>query len=144
MAASKTTRVFLSYAPADRDAARATANELRKQGLLVWDPEIELLPGDDWAVGLQKGLDQADAMVLFVSLDAFKSPTVTREFEYALVSERLGGRLIPVIVKATRSAPWILKSMPEVHHKSPESTAQQIADMLRQPAYVPQKRQRAG
>ena len=39
---------------------------LRVTGLTVWDPEVNLHPGDDWAVGAGRALEQAVVMVVLL------------------------------------------------------------------------------
>jgi hypothetical protein len=40
-------RIFLSYARADQDRARALATQFTNAGHDVWDPEDNLGPGDN-------------------------------------------------------------------------------------------------
>lgn len=140
---SKPVRVFLSYALPDREIARTVGERLSREGFLIWDPETEILPGDNFAAALDAALRAADAMVLFISPEAMKSRSVTRELEYALGARHLSGRVIPVMLKPTRNAPWILESLQPVKHDTPETTSNRIAESLRKPAYVPQAKQRA-
>ena len=65
--------VFLCYARTDQEPAQRTADQLRKAGFQVWDPELDILPGADWTVELKSALDSAQAMVVFISPAAMDS-----------------------------------------------------------------------
>jgi hypothetical protein len=116
---------------------------LRDAGLQVWDPEREILPGADWTLSLGKALDSASAVVVFISPEAIESRSVTREIEYALGAKHLRGRLIPVVVRPARHAPWILQSLQSLRYEDPGKTAQQIVALLSEPVHVPQAKRPA-
>ena len=42
-------KVFLSHSHADAPLAARVSEALRRSGLEVWDPDLDLLPGDNWA-----------------------------------------------------------------------------------------------
>ena len=130
-------KVFLSYAKADRRQAQGIAQHLRDAGFQVWDPEREILPGEDFTFSLRKALDSASAMVVLISPEAIESRSVTREIEYALGARRLRGRLIPVVVRPARRAPWILQMLQPLRYEDPGKTGQQIVDLLNGPVHVP-------
>jgi TIR domain len=130
----KPSQVFLSYATSDRDAAQKIAEELRASGFRVWDPEREILPGADWNMELKRALDNSEAFVVFVSPEAMESRYLSYEIAYALGEKRFRGRLIPVVIRPTKSAPWILDALQPVRYESPSKTGRQIADLLNQPA----------
>src|SRR5712692_4914060 len=137
-------KVFLSYDRADREPARKIADHLREAGFQVWDPEQEILPGSDWTSLLRKALESAVAVVVFISPKAVESRSVSREIEYALGAKHLRGRLIPVVLRPTKAAPWILRFLQPVRYEGPSKTSQQIVEILSQPADVPQAKRRAG
>ena len=84
------------------------------------------------------------AVVVFISPEAVESRSVSREIEYALGAKHLRGRLIPVVLRPTKDAPWILQSLQPVRYEGPSKTSQQIVEILSQPADVPQAKRRAG
>src|SRR4051794_12261678 len=104
----------MSYAPEDRESARALFPKLVEAGLEPWDPADALFPGDNWALQIGQALEHSHAMLILVSPHSMKSEWVRHELEYALASARYKGRLLPVIVKATNDMPWILKRFPSV------------------------------
>jgi hypothetical protein len=135
-------KVFLSYDRADRDPARKIAEQLREAGLTVWDPEQELLPGADWNTALRKALETSEALVVLLSPDAMQSRSVSHEIEYALGARHLRGRLIPVLLRATRQVPWILRDLQMIRYEDPVKTGQHIVELLKAPIDEPQAKRR--
>jgi hypothetical protein len=141
--AQKAGTVFLSYARSDRDLVEKIRHELSEAGLKVWDPDQNILPGSNWPAELQAALDSASALVVFISPDAMASRSVSHEIEYALGAKHLRGRLIPVTIRPTKDAPWILDSLQSVQYQSPGKTGRQIVEMLAQAPNVPEAKIRA-
>lgn len=104
-------KVFLSYASVDNKWASKLRERLAHAGLEVWDPNREVLPGQDWSAKISGALRASDAMVVLVSPEAAGSDSVRREIEYALGSPRYADRLIPVVIRPTRKLPWILERL---------------------------------
>lgn len=123
-------KVFLSYAQADREVAREIAAQLSEAGLAVWDPEQELLPGAEWTSELGEALESASAFVVLISPEAMKSRSVSHEIEYALGARHLRGRLIPVIVRPAKDAPWILEKLSPLRYVSAGETGRQVVRLL--------------
>lgn len=139
----KGAKVFLSYARGDRDAVKKIGRQLRQAGFDVWDPDEEILPGADWSGELKTALDSAGAMVIFISPEAMASRSVSYEIEYALGAKHLRRRLIPVMIRPTKNAPWILDSLQSVRYETPSKTSQQIVDLLNQSHDAPESKSRA-
>jgi hypothetical protein len=124
-------KVFLSYARPDEKWAREIATRLTKSGLQVWDPEREVLPGDDLSSKVSKALRDSDAMVVLVSPQAVESRSVRNEIEQALSSSQFRDRLVPVIVRPTKNMPWILREIPHFRMgKDVNQVTQQIVSFL--------------
>lgn len=96
-------KVFLSYAPEDRDVAQPLAADLRSGGYDVY-------PDAHWPERVEAAMRQAEAFIVLLSPAAVASPFVEQEIKLALVSEHLANRVIPVVVGAS-SIPWILEEM---------------------------------
>jgi hypothetical protein len=135
--------VFLSYASSDRDVVQKIGRELSEAGLEVWDPDQNILPGANWTAELQAALDSAGALVVFISPEAMASRSVSREIEYALGAKHLRGRLIPVTIRPTKDAPWILESLQSLQYQSPVKTGRQIVELLAQSPNAPEAKSRA-
>lgn len=112
-------KVFVSHSHADSELAARVSKALRNEGLEVWDSDLDLLPGDNWAAEVARALEESDAMVVLMTEDALNSPWVRREMEYALGAKRYSNRLIPVAVGDRESipahdVPWIVRRLPWV------------------------------
>lgn len=129
----KASSVFLSYARSDRDLVQKIGQQLREAGWDVWDPDERILPGANWTAELKAALDSADALVVFISPEAMASRSVSYEIEYALAAKHLRGRLIPVKIRPTKDAPWILDSLQPVQYQGTDKTSRQIVELLNQP-----------
>ena len=122
-------QIFMSYAHADKDVARKLSSLLQKAGYNVWTDE-EVLPGSDWLSDIKRALDTSDAMVVLLSPETPQSRYVQHEIEYALTNERFNGRLIPVMLAATKKFPWILESLQMVQFQNPRQAANEVAEAL--------------
>lgn len=71
------------------------------------------------------------------------SHSVSREIEYALGAKHLRGRLIPVTIRPTKDAPWILDSLQSVQYQSPRQTGRQIVELLAKAPHAPEAKSRA-
>jgi hypothetical protein len=127
-------RVFISYVEQDEKLASSLRKRLRLAGHEVFDPAVDLYPGDNWLAKTGEALETSEAVIFLLSPRATKSPWVQKEIEFALSGSKFKGRLLPVIFSsATHSAPWILKKLnhmelsPKVSSNS-EKAAQSIVD----------------
>ena len=132
-------KVFVSHSHADTQLAAQVSKALRDEGLEVWDPDLNLLPGDNWAAEVARALEESDAMVVLMTADALNSPWVRREMEYALGAKRYSNRLIPVAVGDRESIPaddipWIVRQLPWVELEDRGQVpggVERIADAIR-------------
>ena len=113
-------KVLLSHAHTDTPLASRVSEALREKGLEVRDPELDLLPGDNWAAVVARALEESQAMVVLLTPDAVGSAHVRREMEYALGAKRYSNRLIPVAIRdrtrlPTSEIPWIVRRVPCLH-----------------------------
>jgi TIR domain len=128
-------KIYLSYATPDREFAKQLASHLTRRGYDVWDPETELLPGENYGLKLGKALRDSRAMVVLLSPDSVKSGSVTRDIEYAVTNRSYEGRVFPVLVRPTDGIPWILRELGILHTSGrPEAASKRIANALKQAA----------
>ena len=81
----KPLRIFLSYAHADVAAARKVYRYLRGKGFEVWFDKEKLLPGQDWRLEIQEGLNNSDVVIVCLSRTSVsKEGFFQREFKFAL------------------------------------------------------------
>ena len=132
-------KVFLSHSHADAPLAARVSEALQRSGLEVWDTDVNVLPGDNWAAAVARALEESEAMVVLLTRDAINSPYVRREIEYALGAKRYSNRLIPVAVGdrerlPTHEIPWIVRQLPWVELQDREigdPDVKSIADAIR-------------
>jgi hypothetical protein len=91
--------------------AENLASELKEYGLSVTHPNPGFALNYNVALRVGKALEKADAIVVLLSPKAVKSEQVRGEIEYAVTSPRFHGRLVPVMIKKTGGAPWILHEL---------------------------------
>ena len=135
-------QVFISYSQSDSSLAARVSEELRKSGLEVWDAQVNLLPGDNWAAKVGRALEESDAMVVLLTPNSISSPHVKAEMAFALGSKSYSNRLIPVAVGGRErlpqgEVPWIVRRLHWVDLPNPESgipEVKYIADALRSAA----------
>ena len=131
-------QVFISYSHSDSPLAARVSRALREAGLQVWNPEVNILPGDNWPAQVGRALEESDAMVVLLTPNSISSPHVRAEMAYALGSKSYRNRLIPVAVgdreQLPRSEiPWIVRKLHWVDLPNPESDdpkVKPIADAL--------------
>ncbi len=131
-------QVFISYSQSDSSLAARVSEELRKNGLEVWDAQLNLLPGDNWAAQVGRALEESDAMVVLLTPNSISSPHVKAEMAFALGSKSYSNRLIPVAVGGREQlpqgeVPWIVRKLQWVDLANPESglpEVKHIADAL--------------
>ncbi len=110
-------KVFLAHAHDDAALAARIGRALAESGLDVWDPDHDLLPGDNWAGEVARALEESEAMVVLLTPAAASSPDVKRNIAYALGAKNYSNRLIPVVVGGLErfpaaEVPWIVRRMP--------------------------------
>ena len=131
-------QVFISYSQSDSPLAARVSKALRKTGLKVWDAQVNLLPGDNWAAQVGRALEESDAMVVLLTPNSISSPHVKAEMAYALGSKSYSNRLIPVAVGGREQLPvdeipWIVRQLQWVDLPNPEGhdpEVKPIADAL--------------
>jgi hypothetical protein len=125
-------KVFLSYAPADKEWAKALASQLSNAGFKTWYADEELFPGDNWQLRIGQALEDSDAMIVLLSPDWAESRSARQEIQYALGSPKFGGRLISVLIRPTENIPWILRRLQSVEG-DPREVGKRIVEILKRP-----------
>jgi len=71
----KPMRVFLCYAFEDKALVREVYEKLKEENWLApWLSEEGLLPGQEWEVEIEKNMENADAVILFLSNTSVREP----------------------------------------------------------------------
>ena len=136
-------QVFMSYAAADEVLARQLSQALRNSGLEVWD-DSEILPGDNWAAKVAQALQDSQAMIVLLTLDALRSGHVKQEISYALGGEQYERRLIPVLAAPPEQLPqdeipWILNTFQMVSlwdAKNPEEGFKKVIQAIKETTLI--------
>jgi nucleotide-binding universal stress UspA family protein len=100
-------KVFISHSHSQTDEplARKITAALQKAGLEVWDDEVEIFPGENWAEKVAQALRESEAMVVLLTPDALDSKWVDRDIDYALSEKRFRQRLITVLAASPEKLP---------------------------------------
>jgi len=126
-------KVFISYSGPDEKWADLLRQRLAQEGIDVWNPSLEITPGENWGLKYGKGLEASDAMIVLISPDSAKSDWVRHEIEYALSSPRFRNRLIPLLVRPTAQIPWILEKQNFIRAtKDVDATVRNVAAALKE------------
>lgn len=127
--------VFISHCASDAGFANVLRVALTKRGIQVWNPDSELLPGDNWLLKAGLALGRADAVVFLLSAESAESPSAKRELQYVTAQSKFEHRVFPVLVgRDVSKIPWVLRDL--VITGNTESVAREIAARL-QPDEAP-------
>jgi hypothetical protein len=78
-------RIFLCHASEDKPQVREMYQRLQRLGFASWLDEEEILPGQDWDYEIEKALETADFVMVFLSERSVeKIGYVQREFRRAM------------------------------------------------------------
>ena len=125
-------RVFISHAHEDRVFARQLLERLQGEGVEVWDPDHELLPGMNWLKETGRALERADAVIFLFSSAFASSPWGLKEVAYAIGNQKYEGRVVTVKLTPKARMPWILNHLSVVDGTKREAapTARKILQKL--------------
>jgi hypothetical protein len=98
----KAIQVFLAHASEDKERLRRLHKDLAEAGFKPWLDEIDLLPGQNWQVEIQRAIRESDIVLACLSKASVqKQGYVQKEFRLALAacSERPPGKVFLIPVK---------------------------------------------
>jgi hypothetical protein len=98
-------KLFFAYAREDSHLVRLIADKLRAAGHEYWVDVEGIAGGQNWMAAIERGIREADALLVLVSPYSAASRWVTQEAAYARVA---GTPIIPVLVRPTEDMPWYL------------------------------------
>lgn len=113
-------QVFISHSRKDRELALRLTRQLKDVGIDVWNFYDEVLPGDNWAEEMGRGLQSSDVMIVLFPQSADENPYLQQEVQFALTSGNYRGRVIPVLRGAKdrqkrTDVPWVLHRLEAVN-----------------------------
>jgi len=91
-------KVFMSYSRREVGFVDQLTERLNDEGFEVWLDYRTLVPGTPWKVQIEKGVDEADTILLVVSKESMASKYV--ELEWKRVIQEVDKRIILVIFEA--------------------------------------------
>lgn len=105
--------VFLSHASRNQRFAEKLAETLRRHGVPVWYSATSLVGAQQWHDEIGEAQDRCDWFVVILSPASVKSRWVRHELNYALLQERLDGRIIPILYREcdVRKLSWTLPAI---------------------------------
>jgi hypothetical protein len=126
-------KVFLSHARKDGELARALGAALKREGFTVWDDELEITPGENWARKVAKALDDSDLMVILLTPGAMDSDALRQNIEFAIANRKYAHRVFSVLVgqkmPAGKNVPWILLKLPHSRLTSVDELPRAVSDI---------------
>ena len=101
--------IFVSYSRKDIDYAGKIVQALAENKLDTWIDWEGIPPTVDWWQEIEKGIEEADIFLFFLSPDSVKSKVCNQEIAHAVKN---GKRLIPIVVRDITSD----EVPPEISH----------------------------
>jgi hypothetical protein len=95
--------VFLSHAKEDVKIVSELSEKLLHDGVITWFDEKDLLPGDEWKLEIENGIDRSDYILVFLSSQSVdKKGYFQKELKEVLERQKLipeGNRyIIPILI----------------------------------------------
>ena len=91
-------RIFVSYSHQDKPVVDQIVTRLKADGHDVWIDSLKLRPGDNIQRKIAEGLEEADAFIVVVSENSFRSKSVQHEFAAIALQQisKRQQRIIPI------------------------------------------------
>ena len=124
--------IFLSHARDDDILARDLAKRLRRGRFRVWDRQLGVEPGENWAKKTGEALDAANFMVFLLTPTAYQSDLVRSDIAFALMSKQFAHRVFSVMFGAEKKKserPSILELLPHRYVKSADDFDDVVKDI---------------
>jgi DNA-binding response OmpR family regulator len=109
----KEPKIFISFSRKDSDFVRMLANDLKVNGVTVWDNLNEIPTGASWASPIKQAIETADYMLAVMSRHSIESDWVQREIYMGKSKEEQGISsrfIIPLIIddEAVEHMPYFI------------------------------------
>lgn len=95
----KNKKVFLSHSSVDKSIVISVALDLQEKCISTWLDAFDILPGESITSKINKGLEECEFVLLFLSNNSVKSNWVTKEWETMLWDEINSGKIKIIPVK---------------------------------------------
>jgi CHASE2 domain-containing sensor protein len=90
------TQVFLSYSEKEREFMEKIATTLMRESFTVWTNKTDIQTGTDFQAAINRGIEEADNLVLLMSPSSLASTSCQQKLIYAL---SLNKRIIPLLIQ---------------------------------------------
>ena len=130
-------KVFCSHTAIDKPRVEEVATKLAKNGIDPWLDKWEMFPGDDLVQGVNKGLDDCDVVLIFISKAALESGWVQAEMStwqrWVIAGKK---RMIPVLLEHDVELPALPGNHLYVHVEEFERLVAAIKQESQKPTVV--------
>ncbi|WP_353259132.1 TIR domain-containing protein [Prochlorothrix hollandica] len=92
------TQVFIAYAETDRDLREKIHCSLMREGITVWINRTDLAGGTEFQNQIDRGIEEADNIVVLISPQAVASPHCQQVVAYGYSLKK---RIIPLLISST-------------------------------------------
>jgi hypothetical protein len=129
-------KVFLSYAKEDGAPVKEFYDHLKTMGLDPWMDQERILPGQSWEIEIDRGLKEANVVILFMSPRSVKKRSfVTREANTAIANLRYKKAddiyIIPVILESCDVPDEISGRAQYINISEPGAKSKIVASIMR-------------
>jgi archaellum component FlaF (FlaF/FlaG flagellin family) len=90
------TDVFVCYDAANKDIREKVQKSLSKAGITTWIHYKDIAKSENYDEAINRGIEQADNLLFFISNDSMQSEYCIKELRYALL---LNKRVIPLLIE---------------------------------------------
>lgn len=126
---------FVSYSSQDAPIVERIVDELRKRGKSVWLTSENVLPGQQLASSVEKGLELSTTVVAVLSRASRRSSWVSTEIAWALANQK---PVIPVLVDKDAEIPSLLHSY-QILDMTTSATFERSISQLAEALTAPEK-----
>jgi TIR domain len=128
-----TMKAFVSYAKDDENAVRPMLAALANEGVQLFLPGEQILPGEPWLDKIEGAIQSADAFVVFISPKSTRSDWVQHELAVALTQITKGKhkKIIPVLLNKDAEIPFFLKNVQYLDMSSERARTENQDKLLR-------------
>lgn len=131
-------RIFISYSLKDKSVVDQIVAGLQEDGHDIWMDALRLKPGDNLSAKIEEGLNQAEALIVVISENSFRSTWVQQEFAAIALQQisRRERKIIPVKLDESAVPSYLADRVYVDLSKDQEPGLRQLREALR--ASVPQ------
>jgi CHASE2 domain-containing sensor protein len=127
------TQVFVSYSEDDRLIKQRLHRRLIRDGITLWSSDIDIKTGEDFQEAINRGIEQADALIFLMSPHSIRSAFCQHELRHAQLYNK---RVIPLFISNPQETeiPVDLQTLQFVdfhHHDSEEMFERNVRELLR-------------